>query len=56
MLETMFRENKDIVFAVILLLILKVSSMLYLHFLVIPPSEINTHHIIILIDRLCLNF
>ena len=56
MLETMFRENKEIVFAVILLLILKMSSMLYLYVHVILPLEINTYHIITLTDGLCLTF
>ena len=42
MLELMFRENKDIGFAVILLLILKMSSMLYLYVHVILPVEIHT--------------
>jgi len=37
MLETMFRENTDIIFAVILLLILKMRSMFYLYVLVILP-------------------
>ena len=46
MLETMFRENKDIVFAVILLLILKMSSMLYLYVLTALRNKYIPHYYI----------